>query len=248
MLKALIVDDEQHCIDRIAYLLKEYREIIELSAASFGISEAKAQIKKIRPDVIFLDVHLEGETGFDFLNELDKVDFEIIFTTAYENQAVRAFRFSALDFLLKPIDKEEFQEAIGRLMEKTQKKDSSKRLEILFHNFQEKMDSAKKIAIPTLKDFTFLNIPDIIRCESDGNYTQIFYRPNKRLISTKTLKYYEEFLGGIQFFRIHKSHYINLSHVDKYIKGTGGHVVMSDGSKLEVAIRRKDAFLKRLRA
>ena len=247
MIKAIVVDDEQHCIDRIAHLLSHYKETVELAAVCGSNKQAMARIKQIKPDVVFLDVQLQGETGFDLLNKLKTVDFEIIFTTAYENHAIKAFRFSALDFLLKPIDEDEFREALYRLKEKNKKKDGEKRLEVLFHNFENRQEGMKKIAIPTLKDFTFLNIPDIIRCESDGNYTQIFSLGNKRLTSTKTLKYFEDFLGDTKFFRIHKSHYINLSHVDKYIKGKGGHVVMSDGTKLEVAIRRKEEFIRRFR-
>ncbi|PKA99458.1 LytTR family two component transcriptional regulator [Flavobacteriaceae bacterium MAR_2009_75] len=246
MLKAIIVDDEQHCIEALERLIIQNKVDIDLKASVSEVKEAIKAIELYDPDVIFLDVHLRNGTGFDLLKQLGNIDFYIVFTTAYEEYAVNAFKYSAFDYLLKPIDPEEFQETIKRLQEKRNEESHSKRLEVLFHNFQSNFEGIKKIAIPTIRDYTFLNIPDIVRCESDGNYTKIFALKGKKLTSTRTLKYFEDFLGDIQFFRIHKSHYVNLTHVEKYIKGKGGYVVMSDGTTLEVAVRRKEEFLKRL--
>lgn len=244
MMKAIIVDDEKHCQDALIQLVSQYGSGIQLVGVVASVTEAKAAIYTHEPDVIFLDVHLNGETGFDLLKELAHIDFYVVFTTAFEEYAVKAFKFSAFDYLLKPIDYEEFKETVERLMNKQNKDSHAKRLEVLVHNFENKVVGVKKIAVPTLKDYIFLNVPEIIRCESDGNYTNIFSVHGKRLTSSKTLKYFEGFLNGNQFFRIHKSHFVNLSHVEKYIKGKGGYVVMSDGAKIEVAVRRKEEFLK----
>ena len=246
MLKAIIVDDEQHCIDRLKKLLGEHLGAIELIGSFKTVKEALKGIETIAPDVVFLDVHLQDETGFDLLARLSPIDFEVIFTTAYDNYAVEAFRFSALDYLLKPVDKEEFAATIQKIVEKGGLKDASKRLEVLFYNFENKMVGSRKAAIPTLEGLTFIKIDDIVRCQSDGNYTNIFLIENKKLIATKTLKYFEEMLDDHQFFRVHKSHYINVSFIDKYLKGKGGYVLISDGSRIEVAVRRKEEFLKKV--
>ena len=196
--------------------------------------------------LFFLDVHLQGDTGFNLLSQLSVIDFEVVFTTAFDTHAVEAFRFSALDYLLKPIDKDEFGNTIERLKEKDGLKDASKKLEVLFHNFENKVGRLKKLAVPTLEGLTFINVDEIVRCQSDVNYTNIFLSSEKKLTATKTLKYFEEILGHDEFFRVHKSHYINLSFIDKYKKGKGGYVQMSDGTHVEVAVRRKEEFLKKL--
>ncbi|SHJ84327.1 LytR/AlgR family response regulator transcription factor [Pseudozobellia thermophila] len=246
MLNAIIVDDERHCRDALENLVAKHRSFLDLKSSVSTVSAAIEAIETFGPDVVFLDVHLQNETGFDLLKQLDRIDFYIIFTTAYEAYAVNAFKYSAFDYLLKPIDPDEFQETLNRLRDRRNEENHAKKLEVLFHNFEARFDGVKKIAIPTVKDFTFLNVSDVVRCESDGNYTHIFTARGKKLTSTRTLKYFEEFLGDVQFFRIHKSHYVNLAHVEKYIKGKGGYVVMSDGARLEVAVRRKDDFLRRL--
>lgn len=246
MLNAIIVDDERHCRDSLEKLLAQHRSFIDLKAAVETVDEAVEAIETLSPDVVFLDVHLQNETGFDLLKRLGRIDFYIIFTTAYEAYAVNAFKYSAFDYLLKPIDPNEFGETVNRLRDRRNEEDYSKKLEVLFHNFESRIEGIKKIAIPTVKDFTFLNISDVIRCESDGNYTHIFTVKGKKLTSTRTLKYFEDLIGDVQFFRIHKSHYVNLGHVEKYIKGKGGYVVMSDRATLEVAVRRKEEFLRRL--
>lgn len=245
MLTAIIVDDEKHCQEALQRILKKYQGQIELIGTTHSVVGGQRMIEELDPDVVFLDVHLKEETGFDLLKRLSEVDFFVVFTTAYEEYAVNAFKYSAFDYLLKPIDPDELYETIQRMVDKKSDQHNAKKLEALFHNFENKLEGMRKIAIPTLKDYTFLNIPEIVRCESDGNYTQIFSLNGKKITSTRTLKYFEDFLGNGSFFRIHKSHFVNLVHVEKYIKGKGGYVVMSDGTTLEVAVRRKEEFLRR---
>ncbi|MEK6155150.1 LytTR family DNA-binding domain-containing protein [Flavobacteriaceae bacterium 3-367] len=247
MLQAIIVDDEQHCIDRITHLLNTYEGKLRLLGSCGSVSEARTLIASQSPDVVFLDVQLNGETGFDLLRSLPNTDFEVVFTTAYDTYAVEAFRYSALDYLLKPIGSEEFADTISRIMEKTGQKDTEKKIETLFHNFEHKVNQLKKIVVPTLDGLTLWAVNDIIRCQSDGNYTNIFHREHKRITATKTLKYFEELLGTDHFFRVHKSHFINLAYVEKYLKGKGGYALMADGTHIEVAVRRKEEFLKKLK-
>ncbi len=246
MLKAIIIDDEQHCIDRIKKLLGPYTDALDLKASCSTNAEALQKIAQIDPDVVFLDVHLQNGTGFDLLAQIKPIEFEIVFTTAHDNYAVEAFRFSALDYLLKPIDKEAFDIAVQKIIRREGMKSASKRLEVLFQNLENKLAGSRKVAITTLEGLTFVKVDDIIRCQSDGNYTQLFLIGNKKLIATKTLKHFEEVLENHQFFRVHKSHYINILYIDKYLKGKGGYVQMSDGTHIEVAVRRKEEFLRKI--
>jgi two-component system LytT family response regulator len=245
MLKAIIIDDEQHCTDRLNTLLSKYSSICLVGTCT-TVKEATTAIESLRPDVIFLDVHLHEETAFDLLKQLSTIDFEIIFTTAFDSYAVDAFKFSALDYLLKPIDNEDFNNAIEKLQKKTTLKEVSKKVEVLIHNLEDKTEDLKKIAISTPDGLTFVEVASIIRCQSDSNYTHIFLKGNKKITTAKTLKHFETLLEPFRFFRIHNSYLINLSFVEKYMKGKGGYVIMSDRTHLEVATRRKDAFLKKL--
>jgi len=246
MLRAIIVDDEQHCTDRLTKLLSKYSDKLDIVGSCDTVLTAKQAIEKWQPDVVFLDVQLHDMTGFDLLTQLKEVSFEIVFTTAYNSYAVKAFRSSALDYLLKPVDADEFDETIQKIIEKTDQKDTSKKIETLFYNFEHKVNGVKKIAIPALDGHSFVKIDDIIRCKSDGNYTDIFLISKRKITATRTLKYFEELLDGPQFFRAHKSHYINMGFVEKYVKGKGGHVQMADGASIEIAVRRREEFLKKL--
>ncbi len=246
MLKTVIIDDEQHCVDRISKLLSKYNNTINIIKICSNVSNAKKAIELLKPDVIFLDVHLYEETGFDLLKQLSNIDFEIVFTTAYDSYAVDAFKFSALDYLLKPIDEDDLSITIGKLKKKISLKDISKKIEVLFHNLDDKTPQLKKIAISTLEGLTFLKVSDIIRCQSDINYTHIFLEGNKKITVAKTLKHFESLLKPYNFFRTHQSHLINLSYIDKFVKGKGGYVLMLDGTHIEVAVRRKDDFINKL--
>ena len=243
MIKAIIIDDEQHCIDRVEALLKPYADTIVIIGKFQTVDSAVNGIESLNPDVVFLDVQIHDKTGFDVLKAINKPAFEVIFTTAFEAFAVQAFKFSAVDYLLKPIDETDFNLAINKLNEKMEAKDFSKKVNVLLENIS-KNDHLKKITIPTIDGLEFLEISDIIRCEADVNYTTIFTKDNKKIIVSKTLKSFEILLANCNFFRIHNSHLINLSYVKKYTRGKGGYVTLTDNSTIEVSTRRKDEFLK----
>jgi two-component system LytT family response regulator len=169
-----------------------------------------------------------------------------VFTTAFEKYAVQAFKFSAIDYLLKPVDPDDLQHAIGKLQEKLSKQEMSAKLEILFHNLKTMEGASKRISVPTLHGLEFLQVRDIVRCESDVNYTNIFLKDRQKITVAKTLKEFEELLTDYNFFRVHNSHLINLTHIKKYNKGTGGYVTMADNSEVEVSTRRKEEFLARI--
>ncbi len=245
MIKAIIVDDEQHCINALLKLVEPISNTIKITNTFNSVDEALLKVQEISPDLVFLDVQINDKTGFDFLEELETIPFEVIFTTAHEKYAVQAFKFSAVDYLLKPIDEDDFTQAISKLNLKIEAKDFSKKVKSLLSNVN-KNDGQKRITIPTSEGLEFLDVADIIRCESDVNYTTIYTNDKRSLVVSKTLKWFETLLQNAGFFRIHNSHLINLSYIKKYTKGKGGYVTLSDDSNIEVSTRKKEGFIKAL--
>lgn len=247
MIRALIIDDEQHCIDRLLNLLTpSHEELIEVAGTATSVKEGIAAIALLQPGLIFLDVQMHDKTGFDLLRTLPQIDFSIIFTTAYEKFAIQAIKFSAIDYLLKPIDEEDLNLALLKLADDTSKKITAEKINVLLQNTQNNNSHLKKIIIPTVSGFEFLEIADIVRCQSDINYTTIYLENKQKLVVAKTLKEFEEMLSGHSFFRIHNSHLINLTFIKRYNKGKGGSVTLTDGAEIEVSSRRKDDFIKKL--
>lgn len=247
MIKAIIVDDEQHCIDRLKGLLEsDYLNSVQLLGTFDSVPKGYKAIKELAPDLVFLDVQIHEKTGFDLLRELGNIDFEVIFTTAYDKFAVQAFKFSALDYLLKPIDKDDLKLAIDKFITKAKRDGTVNRLDNLLLNLKSQNGQPKRIIVPTTSGFEVFDVAEIIRCESDVNYTTIYLKNKQKLVVAKTLKEFEEMLGEHGFFRVHNSHLINLSLVKSYNKGKGGSVVLSDGTTIEVSTRRKDDFLKEM--
>lgn len=246
MIKAVIIDDETHCIQRLGKLLEDHcKESIFLMNSFQSIEEGVSGITKLQPELVFLDVQMKGQTGFDLLKRIQHINFEVIFTTAYEKYAVQAFKFSAIDYLLKPIDADDLLQAITKVNNKISGNEMSRKLDALFHNLKN-VHEPKKISIRTLDGLIFLNLDDIIRCQSYINYTTIYLKTNQKITVSKTLKEFEELLSDYNFYRVHNSHLINLSCVTKYNKGKGGVVALSDHSEVEVSSRRKEGFLKKL--
>lgn len=246
MIKAIIIDDEVHCINRLAELLKEYcEENIYLAGFFQTVEQGITGILKLRPDLVFLDVQINDKTGFDLLKQLHEIHFEIIFTTAYEKYAVQAFKFSAIDYLLKPVDPEDLLCAINKVNKKILRSEISQKINTLFHNLKNN-PASQKISIPTLDGLVFLEINDIIRCQSQINYSIIFLKDQQKITVAKTLKEFEELLSDFNFYRVHNSHLINLAHIKKYNRGKGGTISMTDHSEVEVSSRRKDGLLKKL--
>ncbi len=247
MVSAIIIDDEQSCIDRLSGLLQTHcAQTLRLAGTADSVAKGIQLVKDLRPALVFLDVQIGEETGFDLLRKLDDVPFEVIFTTAFEKYAVQAFKFSAVDYLLKPVDPDDLREAINKLQDKLSKQEMSQKLDVLFHNLKNIEGASKKITVPTLNGLMFLPVRDIIRCEADVNYTHIFLRDKQKITVAKTLKEFEELLNEYNFFRVHNSHLVNLACVKEYSKGKGGYVTLTDNSEIEVSERRKNEFLKRL--
>jgi two-component system LytT family response regulator len=244
MLKALIVDDEPKARENLQILLHDFIDGVEVVGLCENIAEATEAVRLHAPDVVFLDIQLQRETGFDLLTKLKEINFEVIFTTAYTEYAIKAFKFSAIDYLLKPIDIEELKKAVARV-EKRVSNNMTGRLTQLVQNLKQGSSENYKIALPTLDGLVFVKISDILYCEASSNYTQIFTTEEKYLVS-KTLKEYDDLLSDHNFFRIHNSYLININSIKKYVKGEGGYVVLNNDTSLDVSKRKKEAFLNKI--
>lgn len=245
MIRAIIVDDEPHCIARLSHLLQRHcQQTIELVGSYERVDTTLAGIKDVQPELVFLDVQLQGATGFDLLSQLPSIPFQLIFTTAYERYALEAFKFSAMDYLLKPISESDLLRAIQKTMTSLQKDKLLKQLEVLYSHLHPNKHPSKKISIPTLHGLEFIPVGEILHCQAEANYTILYLRNKQQLLVTKTLKEFEALLGASGFFRVHHSHLVNLDAVKKYQKGKGGYLTMEDGTEIEVSTRRKIDFLK----
>jgi two-component system, LytTR family, response regulator len=246
MLRSIIVDDEFKSREVLKSLIEKFCDGIEVSASCQNGDEAVAAIHTHKPDVIFLDIQLQRETGFEILERLDKIDFEIIFTTAYSEFAIKAFNFSAIDYLLKPIDIELLRKAVEKARKRTG--DSiSQRVAQLAENLKGNSFRNSRLAIPANDGLEFITVGDIIYCEASGNYTNIYLGDNRKFIVSRTLKEYEDLLHDQDFFRIHNSHLINLNAIKKYIRGDGGQVVMKNDKTLDVSKMKKKSFMDKIK-
>jgi two-component system, LytTR family, response regulator len=246
MIKAIIIEDEEDSRRLLVDLLAEHFKNITVLAVCENVSDAKDALELHRPDLVFSDVELDYESVFDLLEQLAPIDFEVIFTTAYEKYAIQAIKFSALDYLLKPFGMDDLTSAINHYQERKNKYQPARQFEVLFHNLRGIQASAKKIALPTLNGLKVVALKDVVRCQADANYTTFFFAGENKMMVTKTLKEFEELLEEYDFMRVHNSHLINLNHVAKYTKGEGGVVTMSDGAEVDVSRRKKEEFLQRL--
>ncbi len=248
MIQAIIIDDEQHCIDRLDYLLSTYAgRLIQVAGAYMTVEKGVQAIHSLKPDLVFLDIEVGRDTAFDLLAAFGRIDFEVIFTTAYEQYAVKAFRFSALDYLLKPIDRDELLASLDRLQERVSQQDRAEKFDVLFDNLRKQPGTSRRITIPTVNGFHFITTDEIVRCQADINYTHLFLKNNQKITVAKPLKDFEEMLGEYRFYRIHNSHLINLDYISSYVKGKGGYVIMKDQTEIEVSTRKKEGFLKTLK-
>lgn len=252
MITALLVDDDHHLRTGLKALLDRYTNDIAIIGEADSVKSGIAAIGKLKPQVIFLDIHLNDGTGFDILEKLSqqhgKINAHVVFITAHEQYAVKAFRFSALDFLLKPVDFEELQHTIAKIKEATGKTNSFEHIDLLLENIRKKVDNYKRIALSTSDGIHLFEVADIIRCEAKVNYTQFFIKNHKPVLISRTLKEYEELLTEHGFERVHQSHLINLAYLKSYIKTDGGYVIMADNSNIPIAQSKKEKLQELIRA
>lgn len=230
-----IIDDEKHGRDYITLLLKEEFPEIEIVFQASNIEDSYKNLVKKVPDILFLDIQLRDGTIFDLLSKFKEIPSQIIFITAFENFAIQAIKNGATDYLLKPVQKLDFIIAVNKALENIKKNKPA------HHAIYE-----NKISLPSLQGFKMVNVADIIRCEADSCYTTFYMINNAKIVVSRTLYEFEEILEGYNFFRIHHKHLINLSHLQEYIKGKGGQVIMSDNSILNVSQRKKNDFIQKI--
>jgi two-component system, LytTR family, response regulator len=245
MVKAIIVDDEPYCCEALSILLERYCPQVEVAGIYHSGQDALEAIRMLRPQLLFLDIEMPRMNGFELLEKIKEVSFELIFTTSYDQYAIKAIKFSALDYLLKPIDREELQRSVVKVEQRV-RYPSPQQIDILFQKLQSPAILLNKIAIPTMEGLQMVTIDDIIYCSSDSNYTILCLKNQQKVIASRTLKEIEELLEEYSFLRVHHSNLVNLNEVYKYVKGEGGYLVMSDGASINVSRSRKDSLLKKL--
>ncbi|MBO9701930.1 MAG: response regulator transcription factor [Sporocytophaga sp.] len=245
MFGAIIVDDELKSRESLKSLLTTFCEDIEVLATCKNVEEGLEAINRFKPEVVFLDIQMKGETSFDLLAQLSTIDFDIIFTTAHSEYAIKAIKFSALDYLLKPIDIDELQNAVSKI--KSKKNDNAlERIHLLLQNMKTGTPEKYNLAIPTQKGLIFIKVNEILYFQASGNYTEIFMTDGQKYITSRHLKEYDTYLSEQCFYRIHHSYLININFIKEYVRGDGGYVIMNDGTSLDVSKRKKDAFLERI--
>ncbi|MBI1184279.1 response regulator [bacterium] len=242
MFKAVIIDDEKRSRESLEMLVKDQCKNVEILALAESVATGVEAINQHKPNLIFLDIELQDGTGFELLEKVTWNSFHVIFTTAFENYALRALKLSAVDYLLKPINPEDLQKAVAKAEELLSKESSNRNFELLLQNLQS-TNGRHKIALPSSDGLTFINVQDIIRCQADGSYTHFFLKDHKKILVSKKIKEYEELLTPYGFVRVHHSHLINLNEVAKYVRGDGGYVVMTDGETVYVSKRKKEDFM-----
>ncbi|HEY4336282.1 MAG TPA: LytTR family DNA-binding domain-containing protein [Puia sp.] len=246
MIKTILVDDEVDSVRILQRLLETYCPKVSIVGAAGGVESALELIHETRPDLVLLDIEMSQGNAFDLLNQLLPLTFQVIFVTAFDNYAIRAFKYSAVDYLLKPVDIDDLRDAIARVKEEPETKDLAEQMKILLNNVGMLHLAQQKMAIPTVTGLNFVPVQDILRFEAKGNYTIIYLATGDTVMATRTIREYEEVLPENIFCRIHSSHIINLTRIEKYQKGRGGSVLMEDGTAIEVAARRREEFLRRL--
>ena len=249
-LKVFIVDDEFQSRNFISKCITSNHSDVQVVGGAATVDEALIGISELEPDLVFLDVMLNEETGFDLLAQIGDIKFNLVFITAHDEYAVRAFKFNALDYLLKPIDVEELEAAIEKAKAKQQEHTGMPKavMENFLHTLKMPNTIEKKIPVPTSEGFLLVPLQDILYCQSNSNYTQINLTNKRKLISSYTLKHYDDLLSEYHFFRAHKSFLINLVHVTQYKKGDGGTIIMSDNMEIELSRRNKEAFIRIFKA
>lgn len=242
-MRTIIIDDYSELRQALKHMLSIHCPSVEIIEEAASVNEGYEKIKKLKPDLVFLDIKLGNENSFEILSKFEVINFKIIFVTAHEEFAIKAFKFNAINYLLKPIDKDELIDAVKQAETILEGELLTTRMHFLSKALNQEKPQLKKIVLKTFEEVHSVNISDIIRCESEKNYTTFFLQNNKKLIVSVLLKEYTELLSPMGFFRTHQSHLINLDWFDYFIKKDGGIIVMKDKSQVPIASRKKEEFL-----
>ncbi|MBS1750907.1 MAG: response regulator transcription factor [Bacteroidetes bacterium] len=244
MIKAIIIDDEKHCSDNLQWQLRQYCPEIKVAGVCKSPDQGLNEISKQQPQLVFLDVEMPGMSGFEMLEQLTDINFDIIFTTAFNQYAIRAIKFGALDYLVKPIDKDELRAAVDKVLKHTNN-ESLKQLTALLTHIRKSNDlSFQKIALPTIHGYELVPLNNVMYCESKSNYTNIHLNNGQQILISRTLKDIEELLNTHPFFRLHNSFLVNLQYAIRYIRGEGGFLVLNNDITIPVSRNKKEELLK----
>jgi len=246
MITATIVDDEPYSCEALVTLLERYCPDVKVLDICYSAASALASVKDQKPQILFLDIEMPHMNGFELLEKLPEIDFGLIFTTSYDQYAIKAIRFSALDYLLKPINHDELRKAVQKVRQQAIHP-LPQQLEILLEKLRHQPSGIHKIALPTMEGLQLIPVDSIISCVSDSNYSILLLKGKQKLTISRTLKETEEILEEHSFLRVHNSSIVNLNEINKYIKGEGGYLIMSDGSTVDVSRSKKETLLKKLR-
>lgn len=246
MIKAVIIEDEKKSQELLKKMIEKNFPQLEIAGMADGVEKGAELIISQNPDLIFLDITMPDGTGFDLIEKISDKKADIIFITATDKFAIKAIKYSALDYILKPVDVEELKAAVNKIIDKKSAPSNHDSLKFLLENIRKNDDQYSKISLHTGNAYEIVNVKDIIRCEADGNYTSFMLTNNRKFVVSTGLKYYEDLLSRDVFIRVHHHHLININHVIRFLKEDGGYAIMSDHSKVEISRRKKDAFLQRL--
>lgn len=243
MIRCILIDDESNSLEMMEWLLKTYCPEVVIEAMCNSAEKGIAAIEKLRPDVVFLDIEMPHMNGFDMLEQFEKLYFDVVFCTAYDQFAIKAFKYSALNYLLKPVDPEDLMETIRRI-ESKKATPSREQLELLFQNIkQPAKPTVQRIALTTGDGLIFVSTADILYCQAESNYTAVILTGGKKVLVSKVLKDIDETLSGSDFFRIHNSYLINLNRIKKFVRGEGGYVIMEDNATVSISRSRRQEFM-----
>jgi two-component system LytT family response regulator len=247
MIKAVLIDDEKIIIESLGMLLSEHCPDVEVIATADSYREGIRILDEYQPDLIFLDIEMPHGSGFELLERFPDRNFDVIFVTAHSHYAIKAFKFSAVDYILKPVDIQELIQAVGRIKRyRNLERNTTQRYRILQENL--KAPGPTRLAVPTSKGMDFIHIDDILRIQADGRYSTIFTRDNRNILVARNLGQYSKLLSDGNFFRSHHSHLINIDHIKKYLHRDGGTIILRDGSRVPLARSRKADFLRIMQA
>ncbi|GAO41420.1 LytR/AlgR family response regulator transcription factor [Flavihumibacter petaseus] len=244
MITAILVDDEKNALEMMEWLLRTYCPEVEIAAMCTSAEEALPIIQQVKPDVVFLDIEMPRINGFDLLEHIGQPSFHVVFCTAYDQFAIRAFKYSALNYLLKPIDPDDLKATVERIQSRSQMP-TREQLDLLMQGFRQLKQTPARIALSTGDGLIFVPTSDIIYCEADSNYTSVVLTSGKKILVSKVLKDIDEALSGPDFFRVHSSFLININHIKKMVRGEGGYIIMDNDATVSVSRSRRQEFMER---
>jgi two-component system, LytTR family, response regulator len=246
-IRSMIIDDEPFGVKALEKLLEFHCPEVKVTGTCNDPGKVIESIKELKPQLVFMDVSMPQKNAFELLDEFDEIDFEIIFVTAYSSYMMHAFKFSAVDYLLKPVDDEMLVDAVKRATERIESKTGQYHLKALLHNLQLPKQGKPKLCIPSIKGFQVVELDDILYCEASNNYTNFNLKDGHMICASRPIHEYEELLQDSSFFRLHKSYLVNLDYIKEYIRGEGGRVKLVNGAEIEISRRKKDELMRRMK-